>query len=104
MSVKEYTVKIYSNGDTFWTVNGKLHNEHGPAVVFANGDKEWHMNGKLHNEKAPAVMYANGDICWALDGKIYSGEEYIAELKSREDSFHSKIVEIDGKKYKLQLV
>jgi len=42
----EYTVKVRGSGTKFWSLNGKLHREDGPAGEYANGTKEWFLNGK----------------------------------------------------------
>jgi hypothetical protein len=65
----EYTVKVYPNGNKFWSLNGKLHREDGPATECADGDKSWWLNGKRHREDGPAVEDAFGDKSWYLNGK-----------------------------------
>ena len=46
--------KIFANTDTYgniyYTLNGKLHREDGPAVEDANGTKFWYLNGKEYTE------------------------------------------------------
>ena len=91
--------------------NGKLvlHRTDGPAIEHANGTKLWFINGKCHREDGPAVEYANGNKYWYVDDKHYSTEEKfnqkIQEMNaSKIPSCEGKIVEIDGKKYKLQEV
>ena len=91
---KEYQVRVYGNGDKIWQFNGKYHREDGPAVEWASGDKEWWLNGKLHREDGPAVECSDGTKKWFLDGKQVSQDEV-------ENNCDNKIVEIDGKKYKL---
>jgi hypothetical protein len=39
----------------YW-LNGKLHNENGPAIVYKNGRIEYWKDGKRHNENGPAVV------------------------------------------------
>ena len=46
--MKEYTVRVYGNGDKQWYLNDKLHREDGPAIEFANGYKSWYLNDKRH--------------------------------------------------------
>ena len=99
--MKEYTVRVYDNGDKAWYLNGKRHREDGPAIEDANGDKEWYLNDKLHREDGPAVEWENGDKEWFLNGKYYAEEEYNKEISKRKNSCNGKVVEIDGKKYKL---
>lgn len=92
----------HTNGNKSWYLNGKLHREDGPAVEHANGDKFWYLNGKEHREDGPAIEYANGVRLWFLDGIEMSGpDEFEARLKNKAKSCADKVIEIDGKKYKL---
>ena len=74
----EYTVKVASNGDKVWWLNGKLHREDGPAVEYSNGDKEW----------------------WLNDGEL-TEEEFNERMNPKTSSCNGKMVTIDGKQYKL---
>ena len=65
--------------------------------VHANGDKEWYLDGKLSREDGPAFEYANGTKFWYLDGIKLTEQEFNLKTKSCA----GKIVEIDGKKYRL---
>ena len=47
----EYTVKVYTNGDKYWCLNGKFHREDGPAVEYADGSKSWRLNDKEYTEQ-----------------------------------------------------
>lgn len=60
-----------ADGDQFWRLNNKLHNEDGPAFIGANGDQAWYINGSLHRDNGPAVISANGDQCWYINGERY---------------------------------
>jgi antitoxin component YwqK of YwqJK toxin-antitoxin module len=122
MSFIEYTVKIYSNGTKEWFLNGKRHREDGPAVEWSDGSKHWYLNGKLHREDGPAVEWSDGSKEWHLNGKLhredgpavewsdgskwwYLNGERMTEKEFNErtapDSCEGKVVEIDGKKYRL---
>ena len=70
----EYKVKVWPNGDKWWYLNGKYHREDGPAVESANGTKLWYLNGKQLTEK---------------------------EHQDQTSRCTNKVIEIDGKKYKL---
>jgi hypothetical protein len=70
-------------------------------VEYSNGDKYWYRNGELHREDGPAIEWADGDKYWFLNGKLYSESEFLSLTKP---SCNGKVVEIDGKKYKLTLV
>jgi len=70
--------------------------------VFANGDKHWYLNGKLHREDGPAIEWANGDKSWFLNGQLHREDEF--NQRNKSSSCDGKIVEIDGKSYKLNLL
>ena len=59
-----------NNGDIGIYVNGKLHNESGPAFEYA-GIKFFCINGEYHCEDGPAIRYANGNSIWYLNGKLH---------------------------------
>ena len=73
-----YKVEVTGFGTTYWyNQQGKLHREGGlPAVEFANGGKQWHFNGQQVTEEQAKAMF-NKPTC------------------------NGKVVEIDGKKFKL---
>jgi len=121
----EYTVKV-DDSRTIWYLDGKLHREGDlPAVEFANGTKHWYVNGKLHREddlpaierkngykawlvndkrhrtNGAAIECSNGDKYWYLEGVSYSEEKYNEKINFKRESYDGKMVEIDGKKYKL---
>ena len=52
----------------------------------------------LHREDGPAIEGADGYKSWYLNGKLLSEAEFNA---SNKPSCAGKVVEIDGKKYKL---
>ena len=72
--MKEYKVKVSDSKTEWYNLNGELHREDGPAIEFADGDKSWYINGQRLTE---------------------------TEFNQRTQSCNNKIVEIDGKKYKL---
>ena len=69
-------------------------------IVDDYGDKYWYLNDNLHREDGPAIEFASGDKYWYLNGKELTEAEFNARIKSCD----GKVVEIDGKKYKLQEV
>jgi hypothetical protein len=90
------------NGDKLWYIDGNLHREDGPAIKSLSGAEQWYIDGKLHCETGPAIVYASGVRLWFLDGIELSGpEELELRLKERAKSCADKVIEIDGKKYKL---
>ena len=88
------------NGDKEWWVNNKLHRLDGPAIEYADGDKEWYVDGKRHRLDGPAVEYVDGDKHWYVNGAEMTEEEFNEYIKPKP-SYEGKVVEIDGKKYKL---
>ena len=74
--MKEYIVRVYTNGDKFWrNKDGPFHCEHGPAVELGNGHGRYYLNGESLTQ-----------------------EEWEKRLKS---PCSGKVVEYDGVKYKL---
>ena len=105
MNYKIYKVNVYPSGRKHWYLNGKLHREDGPAIEEASGHKEWFLNGKQHREDGAAVEYANGDKEWYLNGEKLSHSEWKEEVaKLNSPSCNGKVVEIEGKKYRLMEV
>jgi hypothetical protein len=119
----EYTVKDYPDGSKTWYLKGKCHREDGPAVEYADGSKAWYLNGKLHRENGPAIECADGDKSWWINGKLhredgpaieyadgckywYLNDERLTkkEFNKRTKTCNGKVVTIDDKKYKLELV
>jgi hypothetical protein len=118
---KEYTVRVYDNrtewrvgekfhreggpaieysdGTKFWCRDDVYHREGGPAIEFVSGTKEWRINGKLHREDGPAVEHASGTKEWWIDGiELTEGEFY---RRTNPPPCDGKVVEIEGRKYRL---
>ena len=107
MKSKIYQVHVYSDGSTYWTLNGKYHRENGPAIKWADGSEFYYRNGKFHREDGPAVKCKNGYDSYILNGKNYSKEEFNKEIAKRQQkslACENKHVMIDGVKYKLTKV
>ena len=66
-------------------------------IIASNGDKHWYLNGVRHREDGPAIEYANGTKYWYFNGKLLTEGEFAA----RKQTCAGKIVEIDGKRYRL---
>ena len=96
----KYIIKINKQSRE-WYLNGQRHREDGPAVEGANGTKSWYLNGQCHREDGPAFEQANGYKEWYLNDKKLTEAEFNARTKP---TCNGKVVEIDGKKYKLQEV
>ena len=89
----------YSDGTKVWYKEDKRHREDGPAIEDVNGNKHWFKEGKEHRLDGPAIERANGTKKWWLEGNLYTEAEYNNKLHA--PSCEGKVVEIDGKKYKL---
>jgi hypothetical protein len=72
----KYEVKVYTNGDKSWWLNGQRHREDGPAVYHSNGAKFWFLNGEYLTEEefnermAPEVEMTMAEINEALGKKV----------------------------------
>ena len=98
--MKPQYIEIDKHGNKFYYSDKELkirHREDGPAVEGANGYKSWYINDKLHREDGPAIEYADGYKAWWINGKRLTD----AEFNARNAPCNGKVVEIDGKKYKL---
>jgi antitoxin component YwqK of YwqJK toxin-antitoxin module len=92
---------FYPNGNVEfqeWYLNGKIHNEEGPAYIryHENGKveyQEWWVNGKLHNEEGPAYIeyYEDGKVSyqsWYINDKLLSKEDFTSlDMIKRMDAF-----------------
>ena len=95
----------WANGDKYWYHKDDLHRKYGPAILKTNGDKHWYRYGERHCEHGPAIEWANGDKSWFLNDKELSHSEWKQAIaKLNEPSCDGKVVEIEGKKYKLMEV
>jgi len=47
----------WRDGTLYYMLNGKHHNEEGPAIIWLNGMKCWYINGKRHRINGPAIEY-----------------------------------------------
>jgi hypothetical protein len=74
--MKEYTVKVFEDGDKCWYLNGSMHREDGPAIEGTDGHKEWYLDGVRHREDGPAIELADGSKEWWLNGKRVTEEEH----------------------------
>jgi len=101
----------WANGDKSWWLNDQLHRVDGPAIEDADGSKRWYLNGELHRVDGPACEYADGSKFWYLNGKQLTEEEFLKKTQPQPDPetqqistdpCEGKVVEVDGKKYRLE--
>ena len=85
------------DGTNWWYLNGKCHREDGPAIEHPSGSKYWFLNGKFHREDGPACEWVNGDKLWYLNGNLLTEKEH----QDQTQGCTNKVIEIDGKQYKL---
>ena len=126
MSFKTYTVKVFDDGSKEYWFEGKRHRTDGPAIEWANGSKQYWFEGKLHRTDGPAAEYASGSKEYYFEGKFhrtdgpaieYAGgtkyyyfkgkkvsESALKKLVAPEPDCSNKIVEIEGKRYKLVII
>lgn len=83
-------------------------NDGGPAIIHKTSGTEWLEHGKLHREDGPAHISASGTKFYYINGCHYSRIEFDKKMQNKKelaeaknDPCNGKIVDIDGKKYKL---
>ena len=96
----EYTVKVFSDGTKYWCLGDKFHREDGPAVESSSGTNYWYLVGKFHREDGPAIESSCGYKKWWLNGEEFTEEEFNSRMNP-QTSCNGKMVNIDGKQYKL---
>jgi hypothetical protein len=97
----KYEVKVYTNGNKFWYLNGKWHREDGPAIERSNGTKAWYLNGLRHREDGPAVEDSNGDKYWYLNDEYLTEEEFNKRMAPTVEMTMAQINEALGKNVKV---
>jgi hypothetical protein len=97
----KYEVMVYTNGDKYWSLNGKLHREDGPAIEWANGYKSWYLNDELHREDGPAIECSDGYKCWFLNGKRLTEEGFNKRMAPTVEMTMAQINEALGKNVKV---
>jgi hypothetical protein len=119
---KEYTVRVYEDRTEWRSAEKLLHRENGPAVEWDDGSEDWWFNGVPHREGGPAIIRANGTKRWCFKGQYHRPdgpavewtngykEWWINGEQMSEDEFNrrvnpapcdGKVVEIEGRKYRL---
>jgi hypothetical protein len=97
----KYEVKVYNNGNKYWSLNGKLHREDGPAVEWSDGTKFWYLNNKLHREDGPAIEWADGDTSWYINDERLTEEEFKKRMVPTVEMTIAEIEKALGKKVKI---
>jgi hypothetical protein len=99
----KYEVKVYTNGNKDWFLNGKRHREDGPAIEYSNGYKAWVLNNELHREDGPAVEDSNGYKIWYLNDKRLTEEEFNERMVHTVEMTMAQINEALGKNVSLKV-
>jgi hypothetical protein len=97
----KYEVKVYTNGDKYWYLNGKIHREDGPAIEYASGFKSWWLNNKRHREDGPAIEFSNGEKHWYLNDERLTEEEFNKRMTPTVEMTMAQINEALGKNVKV---
>src|SRR5271166_3649048 len=82
MSKNQPVCKVDEFGDKRCKLNGRLHNENGPAVEFVDGTRAWYIRDLCHRDERdpktglilPAVQWADGAKDWYHYGKVHRDE------------------------------
>ncbi len=101
--MKKHYIYVSCNGDKYYYRDKEmvvLHRKDGPAVEYANGSTLWYIENQLHREDGPAITGIDLYKSWYINGKKLSEEEFNA----RKNSCNGKVIEVDGKKYRLTRV
>lgn len=102
--MKKYTVIVHDDGCISWgNEKNQLHCEHGPAIIWPSGAKEYYIEGKRHRLDGPAVEYACGSKEYFIEGDRLTEEDFNTRTKPK-GLYDGKVVEVEGKKYKLQSI
>ncbi len=101
--MQEYKVKVFDDR-TEWRdlKTNLLHRIEGPAVEWVYGDKLWYQNGDLHRTDGPAAEYSSGNKQYFIEGVLFTEQEFKSRTQPvSTQSCAGKVIEVDGKKYKL---
>jgi len=64
-----------------WYKDGKLHREHGPAMIFYDGRRIWYQNGKPYRKDGrPNCEWPDGTMLWLDDDGKQHRENGPAEI------------------------
>jgi antitoxin component YwqK of YwqJK toxin-antitoxin module len=97
----EIKEEFYADGNILrqeWYLNGKYHNEEGPAHIkyYKNGNiwhQAWYLNGKYHNEEGPGYIVYNEDgnveyQSWYVNDKYLFKKDFTSlNMIKRMDAF-----------------
>jgi hypothetical protein len=64
------------DGNKWWSLNGKLHREDGPAIIRINGIKEYFIHNKRHRLDGPAWISSVSSFRneWFINGILVTPE------------------------------
>jgi len=90
---KDKNIRWFNDKDEY-------HRLDGPAFERADGYKACYVEDKLHRLGGPAIEYADGYKEWWVDNKKMTEKAFNEYIKPKS-SCEGKVIEVDGKKYKL---
>jgi|SRR5579859_2998528 len=87
-------------GNEWWTLNGQLHREDGPAAEWHDGDKAWYLHGQCHRIDGPAIEYYNGTKSWYYHGQHHRLDGPAIEYASGKKIwyYHGKMINCSSQK------
>jgi hypothetical protein len=97
-------IMYYENGDEEHLKNGLFHREDGPAFIRNDGYQAWCIEGVFHRLEGPARIWPSGRKEYWIKHKEFSKQDWEKEVAKLKNPYYDKIIEIDGKKYKLTLI
>ncbi len=97
--MKEYKVRVFDDRTEYYDLaTNKIHRLDGPAVEYIDGAKHWYQDGKRHRLDGPAIEFKGSKEYW-IEGVRLTAKEF--ENKTKQEGCAGKVIEFEGKKYKL---
>ena len=111
---QKYIVTVDKDRTTWRNEAGQSHRLNGPAHEYADGRYSYYVDGVHGREDGPSRFFPGKGGKPGCEEFTFKGHSYrsLAELKAAVDKMNAppvvslvgKVVEIDGKKYKLAAV
>jgi hypothetical protein len=89
----------YQHWFKFGNATGKLHRDHGPAVIWSDNSKMWHKDGKFHREDGPAVIMSNGDQHWYKNDRRWREDGPAMILSNGDQHWYKNEINITNDVY-----
>jgi hypothetical protein len=94
--MREQPIKQVSDtGIIRWRLpSGKLHCEHGPAIIFPSGTMGYYQYGDLHRIDGPAIINGTKKIIdreyWFKGKRVFKGDPIYQLIKRKEKEMKEK--------------